>query len=85
MSSHLHLLCKGTDGFILSGIMRDFKKFASKKIMQTIQDERESRREWMLDYFQKSCEHLKKEQKHKVGKVDITLKLFKVIGLSNKK
>ena len=31
MSSHLHLLCKGTDGFILSDIMRDFKKFTSKK------------------------------------------------------
>ncbi|WP_343022892.1 transposase [Flavobacterium sp. PL12] len=30
MSSHLHLLCKGTDGFILSDIMQDFKKFTSK-------------------------------------------------------
>ncbi len=31
MSSHIHLLCKGTDGFILSDIIRDFKKFTSKK------------------------------------------------------
>ena len=46
--------------------MRDFKKFTSKKIIQTIIDEPESRREWMLDYFQKSCEHLKREQQHKV-------------------
>jgi REP element-mobilizing transposase RayT len=68
MSSHLHLLCKGTEGYILSDIMRDFKKFTSKKIVQTIQDEPESRREWMLDYFKKSCEHLKKEQKYKVWK-----------------
>lgn len=30
MSTHLHLLCKGTDGFNLSDIMRDFKKFTSK-------------------------------------------------------
>ena len=66
MSSHLHLLCKGTDGFILSDIMRDFKKYTSKKIIQTIQEEPESRREWMLDYFQKSCEHLKREQQYKV-------------------
>ncbi len=66
MSSHLHLLCKGTEGFILSDIMRDFKKFTSKQIVKTIQDEPESRREWMLEYFQKSCEHLKKEQKYKV-------------------
>ena len=62
MSSHLHILCKGTEGFILSDIMRDFKKFTSKQIVKTIQDEPESRREWMLEYFQKSCEHLKKEQ-----------------------
>ena len=66
MSSHLHLLCKGTDGFILSDIMRDFKKFTSKEIVRTIQEEPESRREWMLEYFQKSCEHLKKDQKYKV-------------------
>jgi len=39
MSSHIHLLCKGTDGFILSDIIRDFKKFTSKKIVQTIFDE----------------------------------------------
>lgn len=66
MSSHIHLLCKGTDGFILSDIIRDFKKFTSKKIVQTIFDEPESRREWMLDYFQKACEHLKKNQSYKV-------------------
>ena len=36
------------------------------KIKQTIQDEPESRREWMLGYFQKSCEHLKKVQQCKV-------------------
>jgi REP element-mobilizing transposase RayT len=66
MSSHIHLLCKGTEGFILSDIIRDFKKFTSKRIVQTIIDEPESRREWMLDYFQKACEHLKKNQTYKV-------------------
>ena len=61
MSSHLHLLCKATDGFILSDVMRDFKKFTSKQIVKTIKEEPESTREWMLEYFQKSCEHLKKD------------------------
>ena len=37
MSSHLHLLCKGTGGFILSDIMRDFKKFTSKQIVKPAQ------------------------------------------------
>lgn len=66
MSSHMHLLCKSTDGFILSDVIRDLKKFTSKKIIQTIIDEPESRREWMLEYFKKSCEHLKREQHYKV-------------------
>ncbi|MES2544556.1 MAG: transposase [Bacteroidota bacterium] len=66
MTSHIHLLCKGTNEAVLSDIIRDFKKFTSKKIIQTIIDEPESRREWMLDYFQKSCEHLKREQNYKV-------------------
>ncbi len=46
--------------------MRDFKKFTSKQIVKTIIDEPESRREWMLTYFEKSCEHLKREQQYKV-------------------
>ena len=66
MSSHIHLLCKATDGFILSDVIRDFKKFTSKKILQICNEEPESRREWMLNYFQKACEHLKREQKFKV-------------------
>jgi REP element-mobilizing transposase RayT len=66
MSSHIHLLCKATNGFILSDVMRDFKKFTSKRIVQTIIDEPESRREWLLAHFQKACEHLKREQHYKV-------------------
>ena len=66
MTSHIHLLCKATNGFILSDVMRDFKRFTSKKIIQTIIEEPESRREWMLDYFSKASEHLKKKQNYKV-------------------
>jgi REP element-mobilizing transposase RayT len=66
MTNHMHLMCKATNGFILSDVIRDFKKYTSKKIIQTISNEPESRREWMLDYFKKSCDHLKKEQHYKV-------------------
>lgn len=66
MSSHIHLLCKATNGFILSDVMRDFKKYTSKKIVQTVSEEPESRRESMLEYFQKACVHLKREQEYKV-------------------
>lgn len=66
MSSHLHLLCKATNGTLLSDVIRDFKKFTSKKIIQTIIEEPESRREWMLPYFQNACEHLKRKQQYKI-------------------
>ncbi len=66
MSNHIHLLCKGIDGFILSDIIRDFKKTTSKQIIKIIVAEPESRREWMLNYFQQVCDHLKREQHYKV-------------------
>ena len=66
MHSHIHVMCKATNGFILSDVMRDFKKYTSKKIIQTIMEEPESRREWLLAYFEKACTHLKRDQSYKV-------------------
>lgn len=66
MSNHLHILCKSTNGIILSDVMRDFKKFTSKKIVDAIIDEPESRREWLLPLFQKACENLQRAQQFKV-------------------
>ena len=45
MPSHLHLIVSAADGKSISDIMRDFKKFTSKKIVQTIQTINESRKE----------------------------------------
>jgi len=36
----------------LSDLLRDFKKFTSKTILEKIQTEPESRREWMMERFQ---------------------------------
>ena len=54
MSNHLHLFCRADGKYLLSEIMRDLKKFTSKKIIETIQSEPESRKEWMLERFQKA-------------------------------
>ena len=51
MPSHLHLIAAAEDEGKLSDILRDFKKFTSKEIVKQIQEEPESRREWMLDKF----------------------------------
>ena len=52
MSSHLHMIVSADEGNNLSDILRDFKKFTSKQIVKAIQEEPESRREWMLDKFE---------------------------------
>ena len=66
MPSHIHILCRAQDGVLLANIFRDFKKFTSNKILETIRKENESRREWLLEMFEKSCEHLKRNQSYKV-------------------
>ncbi|MBG6062797.1 hypothetical protein IWX83_002598 [Flavobacterium sp. CG_9.1] len=53
-------------GIVLSDVMRDFKKYTFKKIIQTSIEQPESRIEWMLDYFKKACQHLKQEHQYKV-------------------
>jgi putative transposase len=51
MSNHLHLAAQSRDGFRMSDIIRDFKKFTSKKLVNLIKNPQESRREWMLYRF----------------------------------
>ncbi len=66
MPSHIHILCKAEENKPLSDVIRDFKKFTSRKIIENIITEKESRREWMLKLFSESCEHLARNQKYKV-------------------
>ena len=51
MSNHVHLIANSTEGK-LSDTIRDFKKYTSKVILETIGSINESRREWMLNQFQ---------------------------------
>jgi putative transposase len=56
MSNHLHLLASTTSKeILLSDILRDFKKFTSKQIIQAIKDNpKESRKTWMLNIFEQA-------------------------------
>ncbi len=51
MTNHIHLIAKASEGFILSDIIRDFKKFTHHTMMPIIQSDKESRRLWMLHQF----------------------------------
>ena len=51
MSNHLHMVASSKSDLLLSDILRDMKKFTSKKIVATIEEVPESRVEWMLYRF----------------------------------
>ena len=52
MSNHLHLIAGAKEGASLSGILRDFKKFTSKEIINAVKTANESRESWMLNIFE---------------------------------
>lgn len=57
MPNHLHLIISSPNNN-LSGIIRDFKKFTSAKIIKAIEENnKESRRNWMLWIFKKAGEN----------------------------
>jgi len=55
MSSHLHLIAGTSGKNKLEDIIRDIKKYTAVKIIRTIKNNSlESRRDWMIDLFEKA-------------------------------
>ena len=65
MSNHIHLVASATESNSLSDILRDMKKYTSKKIVETIAEIPESRRDWLLYRFDFA------------GKYDVKIKNYK--------
>ena len=52
MPNHLHAIIATEGSHTVGDIMRDFKKFTSKRVVNELEnDSQESRRKWMLDRF----------------------------------
>jgi len=66
MSNHLHMICQAGKENSLSQILRDFKKFTSKQIINKLNEDMESRREWMLHYFSFAGKYLSRVKSYKV-------------------
>lgn len=66
MSNHIHILMRSSTGE-LSNTIRDFKKFTSKRITETIQNETdESRKEWILRLFKHAAKRQNKKGEYQV-------------------
>jgi REP element-mobilizing transposase RayT len=65
MPSHLHMIVRAAEGNELAPIIRDFKRHTSTQIISQIQHEPESRREWMLQNFERAARDHPKGGKYK--------------------
>lgn len=60
MTNHLHVIMRSDKGD-LSGLVRDFKKFTSKKILEEIKNNnKESRKEWLEMVFKYHAKYNKR-------------------------
>ena len=71
MPNHTHLIVSAKEGFLLSDILRDFKKHTSKAIVAAIEaNSKESGRNWMLWIFKKAGEKNTRNQGHQFWQQD---------------
>ena len=70
MSNHMQLIVKAKEGYKLSAIIRDFKKFTAQQIIKSIKEEPESRREWLLSEMLKAGKANSKEQTYQLWRND---------------
>jgi putative transposase len=70
MTNHIHLICRAKEGDQLSDILRDFRRHTAKQILKSLQDESESRREWLLDLLEESGSKNRKNKKYQVWQQD---------------
>ena len=67
MSNHMHLIVKSSSGK-LSEIIRDYKSYTSKKIIEAIKEYPESRREWMLWMMDRAAKKHRRNTKYQLWK-----------------
>lgn len=65
MSNHVQLIVSAANNN-LSDIVRDFKRHTSKKIIEAIHNEPESRRKWLLEIFSSAASEHSRNEKYQV-------------------
>ena len=65
MTNHMHMIVQSRDGK-LSNTIRDFKKFTAMQILETIKNEPESRREWILHRFEWNAAQHARNSNHQI-------------------
>jgi REP element-mobilizing transposase RayT len=71
MSNHLHLLAQTRNGFGLSLLADEFKKFTTKIILEDIDAEPEVRRNWVMKKFEEASKAMKLLDKFQVWQIPV--------------
>lgn len=66
MTNHIHLIARAKEGFSLSDIIRDFKKFTANQLLEKIREPQESRRDWMLKRFEFAAKKHKRNSEFQI-------------------
>ena len=71
MNNHVHLIASADEGHSLSDILRDLKKFTSKKLLARIENNvHESRRRWMMWLFRSNGQRNSNNEVHQFWQQD---------------
>lgn len=70
MSNHVHLAVQVNPPATMSGFLRDFKKFTSKKFIQAMEFTSESREEWLKDKFSFEARRTGRAENFKIWRDD---------------
>jgi len=68
MTNHIHLIASVSGSTKLFEIVRDFKKFTNRAIIEEINSGNESRKKWLLNKFEFAGKYLTRVENYKVWK-----------------
>ncbi|WP_293785486.1 transposase [uncultured Pedobacter sp.] len=66
MTNHIHLIASASGSIKLFEIVRDFKKFTNRAIIEEIYSGNESRKKWLLNKFEFAGRYLTRIEHYKV-------------------
>ncbi|MEH3111957.1 REP-associated tyrosine transposase [Pedobacter terrae] len=66
MTNHMHLIAAANGSLKLFEIIRDFKKFTNRAIIEEINSGNESRKKWLLNKFEFAGKYLTRIENYKV-------------------
>jgi REP element-mobilizing transposase RayT len=69
-TNHIHLIIRAKEGYNLSDILRDFKKFTASEVIKSMNTEAESRREWVIWLFERAAKKNSRNTTHQFWQQD---------------